>query len=464
MYTRPIANQLKCVPITLMIMGSGQGGEHPSGPQLLHNITSIPSPHNQTLAPPSHEAPSAQPSLKPPQISEPHDIPPTFPSHDAPQRPSNESSWDIPPQRLPPLSPPNEHPQNPPFNPPTECDKYRECHKAPDCELPAHIPQNCGQDLFPHLPKHHGHSYGCQFYEDCYNSPKCHLPIDVPRSCWKPHYLEHIRHAVSDKLDCGFYRDCFKSKDCLFPSRVPESCWESHFSKFAHKYAPSFTDQHDCGRFKKCHELGKCESSDIPSPCQHLHHQDTVPNSAFRPDDAQPATSINGLQPLRGYMSANCPMSINGGFQYPQMIQKIDALNPQKPSGPASNGEICQSISTLYTFEVPDDYAGHVCELVFLVPWERHPRDNLKFNGKGRLSFAELKDAASPDTTYANAPARLFDFGSYDVRTKSNYLVGSYKCPAGTSVTFEVSGQDGLCMSYDHDKDVGLAGLFLNAC
>ena len=65
---------------------------------------------------------------------------------------------------------------------------------------------------------------------------------------------------------------------------------------------------------------------------------------------------------------------------------------------------------------------------------------NFKFSGKGQISFAELKAVAPADTTYVNALAKLFDFGSYAVQPDNRYLIGSHECPTGTLVTFELSG------------------------
>lgn len=116
---------------------------------------------------------------------------------------------------------------------------------------------------------------------------------------------------------------------------------------------------------------------------------------------------------------------------------------------PSFNGEICEAVSTLYTFDIPASYAGRVCELVFFFPKEHEMGPvNFKFSGKGQISFAKLKAVAPADTTYVNAPAKLFDFGSYAVQLDNSYLIGSHERPAGTSVTFELSGLGEMYLGY----------------
>ena len=89
---------------------------------------------------------------------------------------------------------------------------------------------------------------------------------------------------------------------------------------------------------------------------------------------------------------------------------------------------------------------------------------NFKFSGKGRISFAEPKAMAPADATYANAPAKLFDFGSYAVQLDNSYLIGSHECLAGTLVTFELSGLGEMCLGYFQNQKPKLAGLYINAC
>lgn len=109
---------------------------------------------------------------------------------------------------------------------------------------------------------------------------------------------------------------------------------------------------------------------------------------------------------------------------------------------PSFNGEICEAVSTLYTFDIPASYAGKVCELVFFFPKEH------EMGPENFVSFAEPKAVALANTTYVNAPAKLFDFGSYAVQPDNSYLIGSHECPAGTSATFELSGLGEMYLGY----------------
>ena len=89
---------------------------------------------------------------------------------------------------------------------------------------------------------------------------------------------------------------------------------------------------------------------------------------------------------------------------------------------------------------------------------------NFKFSGKGQISFAKLKAVAPADTTYVNAPAKLFDFSSYAVRPDNSYFIGSHECPVGTSATFELSGLGEMCLGYFQNQKPKPAGLYVNAC
>jgi len=123
-------------------------------------------------------------------------------------------------------------------------------------------------------------------------------------------------------------------------------------------------------------------------------------------------------------------------------------------------------VSTIFNFDIPADYAGKTCNLVFLFPKKKDlETSDYTYIKMGGLSFNELSGAATSATTFNNKPSVGHKFDTItNLEPGSRHVVAGNACGAGRTVTFEVSSVNGLDLSYFQDWNPSPLGLFITAC
>jgi hypothetical protein len=85
---------------------------------------------------------------------------------------------------------------------------------------------------------------------------------------------------------------------------------------------------------------------------------------------------------------------------------------------------------------------------VFLSPEQfQFETSSYSFSGNGGFNFARLSTVASQATTYASQGGVKTDFGDKTVTPRSSTVVASFVCPAGQTVSYEISSVSGSSLS-----------------
>ncbi|KAI1822195.1 GPI anchored cell wall protein [Xylaria intraflava] len=101
-----------------------------------------------------------------------------------------------------------------------------------------------------------------------------------------------------------------------------------------------------------------------------------------------------------------CPAYLTEGeYESPHYITQISAEQPDKAFGPQHNAVFTPNdISTLFSFEIPDDRADANCTLEFLFP--DHDQQPFSYKGAGTFFFTGYNPGScpGPETTFNNQP------------------------------------------------------------
>lgn len=155
---------------------------------------------------------------------------------------------------------------------------------------------------------------------------------------------------------------------------------------------------------------------------------------------------------MRRLVLADCPTALTGSFQYPHLIIPISSTTPTTAAGTSYNGNITPITSSLFNFDIPADYAGKTCSLIFLLPQHDQLQTSAySLSGSGAIDFALLSGVATQSTTFANAPGVAAEYGTTVVAPGGSYSVASFSCPAGKAVGFALESSSGTSLSYFQD-------------
>ncbi|KAE8454459.1 hypothetical protein EG329_000082 [Mollisiaceae sp. DMI_Dod_QoI] len=196
--------------------------------------------------------------------------------------------------------------------------------------------------------------------------------------------------------------------------------------------------------------------------------------SASQPASSQPASSQPASQPPTTTSSSSpsapsstgksCPTDLSGQYQYPHLIVPVSKSQPDKVYGTSYNGTITSDISSIYNFDIPSSYTGS-CSLVFLFPTQDQlETSSYSFAGNGEFDFAQLSTIASQTTDYSNMGSVKTDFGTKTATPGSSVVVSTFSCPAGQTVTYEISSVSGSTLNYFQDYNPSPIGLYITSC
>jgi hypothetical protein len=159
-----------------------------------------------------------------------------------------------------------------------------------------------------------------------------------------------------------------------------------------------------------------------------------------------------------------CPSNLNGVYQYPHLIVPVSKSSPNKAYGTQYNGKVTSDISSIFNFDIPASYTG-TCSLVFLFPKQSQlETSSYTFSGDGVIDFTQLSTFASQSTTYASQGSVAKNFGSKTVTPGSSIVVSTFACPAGKTVSYELSAVSGTSLEYFQDYNPSPIGLYITSC
>ncbi|KAK0757765.1 hypothetical protein N5P37_009781 [Trichoderma harzianum] len=162
-----------------------------------------------------------------------------------------------------------------------------------------------------------------------------------------------------------------------------------------------------------------------------------------------------------------CPANLDGAYEFPHLIIPVDKTKPGNAPGTSYFGEISDSVSSIFNFDVPSGDKGKKCSLVFLFPQQKDLQtSSFTFSGSGALDFAWLNGPASQGTTWNNQPGKKQDFGTTTVSPGNSYVISTFDCPAGQTVAFEISDANGGGTSFRYFQDYNPSpiGLYITKC
>jgi hypothetical protein len=190
----------------------------------------------------------------------------------------------------------------------------------------------------------------------------------------------------------------------------------------------------------------------------------TTPSSKSPPPEstAKPVVSAPATPAAHG---SACSTSLTGAYQTPHLIVPISSEHPDWAYGTSYNGQINSTTSTIFNFDMPQEYKGKQCSLVFLFPNKKDlETSSYEFGGSGSLDFTALSTAASQKTSWSNASSAKMDLGSIAIQPGNSYVIATGDCQAGTTQSIELSSKGGLSLNFFEDYNPSPLGLFITSC
>ncbi|KAK4952021.1 hypothetical protein LTR10_009941 [Elasticomyces elasticus] len=194
----------------------------------------------------------------------------------------------------------------------------------------------------------------------------------------------------------------------------------------------------------------------------------SVVSSSYAITMATATSSTDGSSPVPSANGTSCPTNLDGQYQFPHLLIPVNSETPHTAFGTQYNGVINPTVSSIFNFDVPSDYAGKTCSLVFLFPEQAALQTSAyTFNTQGGISVSELSSPATAKTTYATVPAvSVEDFGSIaSLKAGSKYVVASQKCAAGRTVSYKFKSAGGLDLKWFQDaQSPSPIGAYITTC
>ncbi|KAM0714898.1 hypothetical protein Q7P37_009363 [Cladosporium fusiforme] len=190
--------------------------------------------------------------------------------------------------------------------------------------------------------------------------------------------------------------------------------------------------------------------------------QGTAPAGHASSASSQAASSAKASGTSTG---SACQTSLTGAYQTPHLIVPVSSEQPDKAYGTSYNGQINSTTNTIFNFDIPQDYEGKQCSIIFLFPKKEDlETSDYEFGGSGSLGCSELSDAASEKTSYSNAPSAGKDLGTVELQPGNSYVVATQECKAGQTQSIELSSENGLSLDFFQDWNPSPLGLYITSC
>lgn len=182
-----------------------------------------------------------------------------------------------------------------------------------------------------------------------------------------------------------------------------------------------------------------------PPPPETTTHAPPPPATTTKP---QPTT----MHPTTTKSQPGCPTDLSGNYEYPHLMVPIDKSHPNQARGTSYFGQVSDTISTIFNFDIPAEDSGKTCSLIFLFPKQEDlETSSFTFSGDGMIDVSKLQSPATKKTTYNNAPGVATDYGTTTIAPGNSYLIATFDCPANQRVGFEVSNAGSTSLHYFQD-------------
>ena len=174
------------------------------------------------------------------------------------------------------------------------------------------------------------------------------------------------------------------------------------------------------------------------------------------PSSTQTATSTTATA---------CQTSLEGSYQTPHLITWVSSSHPDTAYGSEYNATIDSDCSTIFNFDIPSDYEGKTCSVIFLFPEQKDLETSAwSWNEEGSIEFSQLSSAASLTTTYDTCPSKESTLNTIAIAAGNSYVVSSGACQAGETISIEASSVNDLGLEFFEDWNPSSRGIYITAC
>jgi hypothetical protein len=144
---------------------------------------------------------------------------------------------------------------------------------------------------------------------------------------------------------------------------------------------------------------------------------------------------------------------LTGAYQTPHLIVPVSSESPDSSYGTSYNGQINRTASTIFNFDIPRDYEGKQCSIIFLLPEKSQlEASDYMVSDSGSLHFEQLSSAASEQISYSSVPNVDSQLGTIKaVKPDNSYIIGTQSCLAGQTESIEVSSGGDLALNFFED-------------
>ena len=177
-------------------------------------------------------------------------------------------------------------------------------------------------------------------------------------------------------------------------------------------------------------------------------------------------TSVLPAASASGASASGCPASLSGSREFPHLIVAINKDSPTIAGGTSYNGTFSSTVSSIFSFDIPESDSGKTCSLVFLLPTQNELVSSaFTLSGSGGLDVAQLKSPATEKTSYSTIPAVESDLGGpTSVIPGNEYVIASSSCAAGQTISYEVGATGSLALNYFQDSNAAAIGFYVTVC
>jgi hypothetical protein len=181
------------------------------------------------------------------------------------------------------------------------------------------------------------------------------------------------------------------------------------------------------------------------------------------PTTAATSTSIPSELPKPTEISLpNLPINLSGPYEIPNLLVPIDWSNAGNILGKRYIAQISSTHSTLFNFNIPPEYQGKTCNLVFHVPPESqewwHP---WHLTTPGGIVFSQLEVPATALTSAGTvSSSKSGPIGAVNSLESGGHLVSSAPCEAGKILGYKADALGATDLQY-FQMTSPAAGLFM---